>query len=85
MGTIPPLDIDLSQLAKSAAVCDIVYNPLQTKLLKDAAARGHKTVDGLGMLMHQAAPSFEAFFGMKPKVTPALRAALEKVLRERQG
>jgi shikimate dehydrogenase len=85
MGANPPLDLDLSRLPKTAAVCDIVYNPLETKLLKDAAARGHRTIDGLGMLMHQAAPSFEAFFGVKPKVTPALRAALEKVLRERQG
>ncbi len=83
--TNPPLDLDLSLLPKSAAVCDIVYNPLETKLLKDAAARGHKTIDGLGMLMHQAAPSFEAFFGVRPKVTPALRATLEKVLRERQA
>jgi shikimate dehydrogenase len=85
MGNNPPLDIDLAVLPKSAAVCDIVYNPLETKLLKDAAARGHTTIDGLGMLMHQAAPSFEAFFGVKPKVTPALRAALVKVLRERQA
>jgi shikimate dehydrogenase len=79
-----PLDLDLSVLSKSAVVCDIVYNPLETKLLKDAAARGHKTIDGLDMLMHQAAPSFEAFFGVKPKVTPGLRAVLEKALRERQ-
>ncbi|HKU64306.1 MAG TPA: shikimate dehydrogenase [Rhizomicrobium sp.] len=84
MGANPPLDIDLAALPKSAAVCDIVYNPLETKLLKDAAARGHKTIDGLGMLMHQAVPSFEAFFGIRPKVTPALRETLEKVLRERQ-
>ncbi|HXB51230.1 MAG TPA: shikimate dehydrogenase [Rhizomicrobium sp.] len=83
MGSIPPLDLDLSLLPKSAAVCDIVYNPLETKLLKDAAARGHKVIDGLGMLMHQAAPSFEAFFGVKPKVTPALRAALVTVLSAR--
>ena len=58
----PPLEIDLSRAAEDAAVCDIVYNPLETPLLKDAAARGHRTIDGLGMLMHQAAPSFEAFF-----------------------
>jgi shikimate dehydrogenase len=83
MGANPPLDLDLSLLPKTAAVCDIVYNPLETKLLKDAAARGHTIIDGLGMLMHQAAPSFEAFFGVKPRVTPALRAALEKVLSER--
>jgi shikimate dehydrogenase len=80
----PPLDIDLGALPKTGAVCDIVYSPLETPLLKDAAARGHKTIDGLGMLMHQAAPSFEAFFGVRPKVTPALRDALVKVLREHQ-
>ena len=85
MGTNPPLDLDLSLLPATAAVCDIVYNPLETKLLREARARGLKTVDGLGMLMHQAAPSFEAFFGVKPNVTPALRAALVKVLRGRQG
>jgi shikimate dehydrogenase len=83
MGAIPPLDLDLSLLPKNAAVCDIVYNPLETKLLKDAAARGHKKIDGLGMLMHQAVPSFEAFFGVRPKVTPKLRAALVKVLSAR--
>jgi shikimate dehydrogenase len=83
MGANPPLDIDLSALPKSAAVCDIVYNPLQTPLLKDAAAKGHKTIDGLGMLMHQAVPSFEAFFGVRPKVTPALREALVKALNAR--
>src|SRR4051812_17093398 len=79
----PPLDIDLGALPKTAAVCDIVYSPLETPLLKDAAARGHKTIDGLGMLMHQAAPSFEAFFGVRPKVTAALRDALIKVLSAR--
>ena len=79
----PPLDIDLSALKQSAAVCDIVYKPLETPLLKDAAARGHKTIDGLGMLMHQAAPSFEAFFGVKPRVTQALRAALIGALSAR--
>jgi shikimate dehydrogenase len=83
MANNPPLAIDLALLSQSAAVCDIVYNPLETKLLKDAAARGLKTIDGLGMLMHQAAPSFEAFFGVKPQVTPALREALVKVLRAR--
>ena len=80
MGANAPPAIDLGVLSQNAAVCDIVYNPLETKLLKDAAARGHKTIDGLGMLMHQAVPSFEAFFGVKPAVTPALRAALVKVL-----
>jgi shikimate dehydrogenase len=84
MGKNPPLAIDLGALNKSAAVCDIVYSPLETHLLKDAAARGHKTIDGLGMLMHQAVPSFEAFFGVRPKVTPALREALVKVLLARE-
>ncbi len=83
MGSNPPLDIDLGLLPQDAAVCDIVYSPLETVLLKDAAARGHKTIDGLGMLMHQAVPSFEAFFGVKPKVTPGLRAALIEALRAR--
>ena len=80
----PPLNLDLGTLPNAAAVCDIVYSPLETPLLRDAAALGHKTIDGLGMLMHQAAPSFEAFFGVRPKVTPALRDALVKVLRARQ-
>lgn len=76
-----PLDIPLHTLPKAAAVCDIVYNPLETDLLAQARATGHKTIDGLGMLMHQAVPSFAAFFGITPKVTPALRALLESALR----
>jgi shikimate dehydrogenase len=79
-----PLDIDLSALPKDAAVCDIVYHPLETQLLKGAKARGLKAIDGLGMLMHQAVPSFEAFFGVRPEVTPGLRAELEKALAARQ-
>ena len=75
-----PLELDLSPLPAGAAVCDIVYNPLETALLKEAASRGHKVIDGLGMLMHQAAPSFEAFFGVKPNVTPGLRAALVEAM-----
>ena len=76
----PPLALDLAPLRASAAVLDIVYNPLETELLKSAKARGHMTIDGLGMLMHQAVPSFEAFFGARPKVTPGLRAMLEQTL-----
>jgi shikimate dehydrogenase len=79
----PPLDIDLGALPKGAAVCDIVYNPLETPLLAAARARGHKAIDGLGMLMHQAAPSFEVFFGVRPQVTPQLRAVLERELKAR--
>jgi shikimate dehydrogenase len=77
----PSLDLSLDQLPKDAAVCDIVYNPLETPLLRDARTRGLRTVDGLGMLMHQAVPAFEAFFGVTPKVTPALRRHLEGALR----
>lgn len=76
----PALDISLQPLHSTTAVCDIVYNPLETELLKAARARGLKTVDGLGMLMHQAAPSFEAFYGVKPEVTVALRTHLEGAL-----
>jgi len=79
----PPLAIDLGLLPKNAVISDMVYSPLETPLLKDAAARGLKTIDGLGMLMHQAVPSFEAFFGVKPKVTPELRAALIAALKAR--
>jgi shikimate dehydrogenase len=80
MSGAPPLDLSLEPLPKSAAVCDIVYNPLETALLKQARARGHRVVDGLGMLMHQAVPAFAAFYGVTPKVTPALRGELEKAL-----
>jgi shikimate dehydrogenase len=83
MNANPPLAIDIGLLPAGAAVCDMVYNPLETRLLKDAAARGLKTIDGLGMLMHQAVPSFEAFFGVKPSVTPGLRAALIEALKAR--
>ena len=76
-----PLELSLEALPASAAVADIVYNPLETNLLREARARGHRTMDGLGMLMHQAAPAFAAWFGVTPKVTPELRADLEKALR----
>jgi shikimate dehydrogenase len=77
----PLLMLDLAGLRTSAAVLDIVYNPLETALLKDAQARGHAAIDGLGMLMHQGVPSFEAFFGVRPKVTDGLRKQLERSLR----
>ncbi|MEJ0027774.1 MAG: shikimate dehydrogenase [Rhizomicrobium sp.] len=79
----PSLDIDLSVLPRDAALCDIVYNPLETSLIARARARGLRTADGLGMLMHQGVPAFEAFFGVRPAVTPALRAYLEEALRAR--
>ncbi|MEI8393381.1 MAG: shikimate dehydrogenase [Rhodospirillaceae bacterium] len=70
----PPLDIELSKLPPSAVVTDIVYSPLITPFLESARARGNVIVDGLGMLLHQAAPGFEAWFGVRPEVTAALRA-----------
>lgn len=69
----PPLDIDLAPLPSSAIVADIVYVPLETPLLAAARARGLRTLDGLGMLLHQAVPGFERWFGVKPQVTEALR------------
>lgn len=82
MKDTPSPDLDLATLPKDAAVCDIVYNPLETDLLKRARRAGLRTIDGLGMLMHQAVPSFAAFFGVTPKVTPVLRAELEKALAD---
>lgn len=69
-----PLDLDLASLPTEAVVNDIVYAPLETPLLAAAARRGNPVVDGLGMLLHQARPGFEAWFGRTPEVTPALRA-----------
>lgn len=69
----PELDFDLDGLKKDAIVADIVYAPLQTRLLKAAEERGHQTVDGLAMLLHQAAPAFERWFGIRPAVTKELR------------
>ena len=72
----PALDVDLAPLKADAIVYDIVYAPLETDLLKVAKQRGHRTVDGLGMLLHQAVPGFERWFGRKPEVTPELRQLL---------
>ena len=72
--------LDLGLLPKSAVVTDIVYVPLITPLLEDAQQLGLRTVDGLGMLLHQAVPGFEAWFGVKPEVTPELRALVEATL-----
>jgi shikimate dehydrogenase len=69
----PPLDIALDALPTAAAVCDIVYAPLETPLLVASRARGNACIDGLGMLLHQARPGFLAWFGRDPEVTPELR------------
>ncbi|KUL95194.1 shikimate dehydrogenase [Bosea sp. WAO] len=73
----PPLELDLAGLRLGTIVDDIVYVPLETALLAEARARGGLPVDGLGMLLHQAIPGFERWFGVRPQVTPALRARLE--------
>lgn len=67
------LPVDPALLPDRATVTDIVYVPLETPLLAAARARGLKTVDGLGMLLHQAVPGFERWFGIRPEVTPQLR------------
>ena len=71
-----PLDLALDALPVSALVNDIVYVPLETPLLAAARARGNPVVDGVGMLLHQARPGFEAWFGVAPMVDAALRAAV---------
>ena len=72
--------LDLKLLPKDAIVTDIVYTPLLTPLLAEARALGLTVVDGLGMLLHQAAPGFEAWFGKRPEVTPELRRRIEATL-----
>ncbi len=67
------LDLDLAALPPTALVNDIVYVPLETDLLARARMRGNPVVDGLGMLLWQAAPGFEAWFGVRPEVTAVLR------------
>jgi shikimate dehydrogenase len=73
----PPLEIDVGRLPSSAVVADLVYVPLDTPLLVASRARGLKTADGLGMLLHQAVRGFELWFGRRPEVTPELRALVE--------
>ncbi|ETD03547.1 shikimate dehydrogenase [Rhodobacter capsulatus] len=69
-------DLTLDALSPTAVVTDCVYTPLRTDFLTAAAARGCVTVDGLGMLLHQAVPGFERWFGRRPEVTPELRAVV---------
>jgi shikimate dehydrogenase len=77
------LDLDVSALDSRCIVADIVYVPLTTPLLAAARARGLATVDGLGMLLHQAAPGFEKWFGVRPEVTEELRALLVRDIEGR--
>jgi shikimate dehydrogenase len=73
----PALELDVSLLPPDAAVADLVYVPLETPLLSAARARGLRTADGLGMLLHQAVRGFELWFGQRPQVTSDLRALIE--------
>jgi len=76
----PPLDLRLDALPPPALVVDIVYIPLETPLLAAARRRGMPTVDGLGMLLHQACIAWRLWFDVTPEVTPELRAAIEATL-----
>jgi shikimate dehydrogenase len=71
-----PLTIDLSPMAKDAVAADVIYVPLTTPFLAQARDRGFRTSDGLDMLLHQAVRGFANWFGIKPEVTPELRALL---------
>lgn len=73
----PALDLALDRLPVTALVSDIVYVPRETPLLAAARQRGNRTVNGLGMLLHQARPAFHAWFGVMPQVTAELRAMIE--------
>ena len=77
----PALDIRLDKLPKSALAADIIYVPLETPFLAAARMRGNRTVNGLGMLLHQGRPAWKAWFGIDTQVTPELRTLLEQSLR----
>ncbi len=76
----PALDLNLRQLPSTALVSDIIYIPMETPLLAAARGRGNATVNGLGMLLHQARPAFAAWFGVLPEVSPALFEQIQATL-----
>ena len=76
------LDFDFGRLPTDVLVADLVYTPLETDFLKSAEKRGNRILPGLGMLLHQAVPGFERWFGMRPTVTPELRALVETDLEK---
>jgi shikimate dehydrogenase len=84
MNGAPPLNVDLSPASRDVTVCDIVYSPLETGLLSEARRRGLRVVDGLGMLLHQAVPGFEIWFGLRPEVTPELRKTVLGAIEARE-
>ena len=73
----PALDVALDDLPAEALVSDAIYIPLETPLLAAARQRGHQTVNGLGMLLNQARPAFQAWFGVQPELTPGLITAVQ--------
>ena len=73
----PALDLPLDALPRNAIVGDAIYVPPETPLLAAARMRGNLTANGLGMLLNQARPAFEAWFGVMPSITPGLRRAIE--------
>ena len=79
------LQVDLGPLNRSAVVYDIVYVPLETALLAQARQRGHRTVDGLGMLLQQAGFGFRKWFGGDPRVMPELRQIVEADIRAKSS
>jgi shikimate dehydrogenase len=81
----PELEVDIGRLPSHAIVADLVYVPLVTSLIKAAKAKGLRTADGLGMLLHQAVRGFELWFGRKPEVTVELRALAEADLKASAG
>ena len=76
----PPLDLSLEALPRTAEVCDIIYIPGETPLLKAARARGARTVNGLGMLLHQGRPAWRSWFDKEVEVTHELRALIEATI-----
>jgi shikimate dehydrogenase len=74
------LDLRLDKLPKTALAADIVYIPLETSFLAAARKRGNRTVNGLGMLLHQGRPAWKAWFGVEPEVTAELRRMVEKTI-----
>ena len=81
----PTLQLDISELKTTAIVADIVYSPLRTELLVRAERRGYQTLDGLGMLLHQAVPGFEKWFGVHPDVTDELWRLIAADIQTNQG
>ena len=80
LGHDPAPEIDFSPMAETALVTDIVYVPLMTDFLRQAKEQGFATADGLGMLLHQAVPGFEKWFGVRPVVDAELRQIVETAI-----